>query len=351
MPEEAGFLTEQEAGVEISKMLETEAPVEKKKVEFLAKVKAKKPKAEAVDDKPIPLTPADGSPDPDDELEKDKKPAEEKPEEKPEGEAEPGEVEEEEKPEPRLVKVKVDGQEVEVDEEELKKGYSRTSDYTRKTQALAAERLKFEQEERAAVREERQMYAARLAALAAVVQLPGEEPNWDQLKVELSAEDFTERFSQYRGTQQRLAKIRAEQEAVAERELADAKRDLERTIERETVLLRQAMPDMADPEKAKTKQADLIAYAKSLGFPDDDIAAVTDHRLLVLLEKGRQWDESQKRKPKIEDKIDRALEAIRPSATKSKSKIVDTVAAQERLMKTGSVDDAAVLISKMLKSP
>ena len=53
-----------------------------------------------------------------------------------EEEAEP----EEEEAAPATYRVKVDGEEVEVTLDELQKGYSRTQDYTRKTQALAEQR-------------------------------------------------------------------------------------------------------------------------------------------------------------------------------------------------------------------
>ena len=58
------------------------------------------------------------------------------------------EVEEEEESQPtvRTFKVKVDGEEVEVPEDELLKGYSRTQDYTRKTQQLAEQRKAAESE-------------------------------------------------------------------------------------------------------------------------------------------------------------------------------------------------------------
>src|ERR1019366_6365179 len=58
--------------------------------------------------------------------------------------------------------VKVDGKDVEVDEDELKKGYSRTADYTRKAQALAAERKAFDEGEKAKVLAERQTYSQYL---------------------------------------------------------------------------------------------------------------------------------------------------------------------------------------------
>lgn len=63
-------------------------------------------------------------------------------------EEQPSEEQEEEHKEPEeepKYKVTVDGQEVEVTQEELLRGYMRQSDYTRKTQQLANQRQQFEQ--------------------------------------------------------------------------------------------------------------------------------------------------------------------------------------------------------------
>ena len=53
--------------------------------------------------------------------------------------------EENQEPEEQKYKVKVDGQEIEVTQEELLRGYMRQSDYTRKTQQLASDRQRYEQ--------------------------------------------------------------------------------------------------------------------------------------------------------------------------------------------------------------
>ena len=74
------------------------------------------------------------------------------------------EVIEQELPDDLTIKVKLDGEETEVTLDELRKGYSRYSDYTRKTQALAEERKSF-QGEAEAIRMERAQYAELLPAL------------------------------------------------------------------------------------------------------------------------------------------------------------------------------------------
>ena len=63
--------------------------------------------------------------------------------------------------------IKVDGEELEVGIEELKNGYQRQADYTRKSQALAEQRKETEsiQSERMRLEQERQMYANVLQML------------------------------------------------------------------------------------------------------------------------------------------------------------------------------------------
>ena len=63
--------------------------------------------------------------------------------------------------------IKVDGEELEVGIDELKNGYQRQADYTRKSQALAEQRKETEgiQSERMQLEQERQMYANGLQML------------------------------------------------------------------------------------------------------------------------------------------------------------------------------------------
>ena len=99
-----------------------------------------------------------------------------------EGESDEDEEQDEESEQPQTVKVKVDGEEVEVTLDELKSGYSRTKDYTRKTQELAEQRKAFEAEA-TAIREERQVYGQLLNQLHQQIQASqGQEPDWEYLR-------------------------------------------------------------------------------------------------------------------------------------------------------------------------
>lgn len=308
---------------------------------------------------PKPLTPADGSPDPDAPTPKAEESEDDEQEQEVEEESgdEQNATEEGDEPEdaspPKkgpTVKVKVDGIEQELPLDEVAKGYSRTADYTRKTQALAEERKRFEAEEREPVRQERAVYAERLAQLEEVVQslMPDREPDWAALRNEMTPDQFTQAFADWRSQAQRMEKIRGERARIAALQEDDDNKVRQSRLVSEFAKLQDALPDLKDPEKGKVLTADLRAYANSLGYPEQALDAVEDHQLIVMLNKARLWDQSQLRKPKLEEKVDRALESVKPSNVKPRPKTSEVEQVSKRLKESGRVEDAAWLINQRL---
>ena len=120
----------------------------------------------------------------------------------------------EEQEQPQVFSVKVDGKEVEVTLDELQKGYSRTQDYTRKTQQIAEARKQTEAELQA-VRAEREQYAQLLGALEAQVQQAA-QPNidWDTLYREDPIEYVRQR-EVMRENKEKAEAIQSEQQRLA----------------------------------------------------------------------------------------------------------------------------------------
>ena len=115
-------------------------------------------------------------------------------------------------------RVKVDGEEVEVPLDELLKGYSRTADYTRKTQAIAEARKQAEAEA-AMAREERQRYAQTLEALDATLrQLQPPEIDWDRLYQENPVEWVRQR-EVMRSRQEQANWVQAQKQALVEKQI------------------------------------------------------------------------------------------------------------------------------------
>ena len=98
-----------------------------------------------------------------------------------EEELEANQVEEEGEEQPSIYTISVDGIEQEVTLDELKSGYSRQSDYTRKTQELANQRKQAETEFNA-VREERAIYTQLLDQMRNQLDAGMQnEPDWVSL--------------------------------------------------------------------------------------------------------------------------------------------------------------------------
>lgn len=272
---------------------------------------------------------------------------------------EPSDEEEPAPPAPKIFKVKVDGEEVEVPEEELVKGYSRTADYTRKTQLLAAERKRFEEEEVSQVRAERAQYATYLTELQKILATAApSEPDWTKLRAEMEPADFAAAVADWTLTQERQKKVAEELEATRRKQDADERAQQVRFIQEEQRKLQDALPEWAVPETAAKEKQALRDYALELGYDADDLDHVADHRLIVMLRKAWLYDQASRKvqtvkaakpKPAPAAPVKPAVAPVKPGpSAQATKKTTPRDAAQRRLRATGSDRDAAALIETML---
>ena len=269
-------------------------------------------------------------------------PDEETPEEQSEEEEE-----QEEGEQPQTFTVKVDGKEVSVTLDELQKGYSRTQDYTRKTQQIAEVRKQAEAETYA-VRAEREQYAQLLGALQA--QLQSSEPQIDLDR--LYHEDPIEWVRQkevMRERQEKLGAIQSEQQRLSQVAQYEQQRAMEAQLASQQEALLAALPDWKDPKKAKAEKALVIESAKAAGFTDEDLKSVYDHRLVLLLRKAALFDQMVSKRQGIKPVVNNGPRPAKPGAAGRVSTTTESVRAKQRLAKTGRIDDAASAIELLLK--
>jgi len=281
--------------------------------------------------------------------------------EEPQAEAEPeteapgddtADVDAEEQPQaeaPKTWKVKVDGAEVEVPEDELLRGYSRQQDYTRKTMKLAEERKALESEAER-VRVERTQYAERLEAMKTVLdQQMGAEPNWDQLRAEDPAA-YAAKYADWQRQQNAKDRLLAEQDRVNQQMAAERQAQFQAQVAAERERLLDALPEWKNTETARKEQEALIQYGKQVGFTDDELGNLYDHRAVLILEKARKWDMAQQKGHQVlKDKAVTApvLKPGTPSQPKEKSSAYERAA--KRFKATGKPQDAAALIEHLLE--
>lgn len=291
--------------------------------------------------------PADDTPEEqDEEVEATDESQESEPSDTDESDDQPTEEENDEPPAPRTFRVKVDGEEVEVSEDELVRGYSRTADYTRKTQQLAEQRKQLEAE-LAPLRAERQRYAASLDQLDAALQAQApQEPDWETLRNEDPAE-FAATWALWQQYQTRQQAVRAERERVQQQVAADHVAQLRAQVDAERGKLLEALPAWKDSAVAKKERDELVAYAKASGYTDEELASVYDHRVLLVLRKAMLHDRAVKARPSVQQKIERVKVASPGTPASTKPKVTEVTRAKQRLAKTGRVDDAAAVFEQM----
>ena len=254
----------------------------------------------------------------------------------------------EEEQQPQVFTVKVDGKEVEVTLDELQKGYSRTQDYTRKTQQIAEVRKQTEAELQA-VRAEREQYSHLLSALEAQVQQAA-QPNidWDRLYTEDPIEWVRQR-ELMRENQEKNAAIQSEKQRLAQLSQQEQMQQHQMVLQQEQEALMAAIPEWKDPKKAAAEKAMLVQFGQKAGFSPDELKNVLDHRAVVLLRKAALYDQMVSKRGQIKPVTNNGPRPAKPGAAGRVSNNTEALRAQQRLAKTGRVDDAADAIYKLLK--
>lgn len=251
----------------------------------------------------------------------------------------------EEQDQPQTFTVKLDGKEVAVTLDELQKGYTRTQDYTRKTQQIAEVRKQVEQETQA-VRAERQQYAQLLGALQAQLQATEPQVDMDRLYHEDPIE-WVRTKEVMRERQEKSLAIQAEQQRLYQTSQYEQQRAMEAQLSSQKDALLAALPTWKDAKTAKAEKALVVESAKAAGFSEDDLKSVYDHRLVLLLRKAGLYDQMVSKRQGIKP-VTNGPRPAKPGAAGRVSTTTESVRAQQRLAKTGRVDDAANAIYKLL---
>lgn len=255
-------------------------------------------------------------------------------------------TQEEEKP--STFTIKVDGKDVEVTLDELQKGYSRTQDYTRKTQQVAEMRKQTEAQ-LTAIRAEREQYAQLLGALSEQVKAAAEpQIDWDRLYQEDPIEYVRQR-EVMRENREKAAAIQAEQQRLAEISQQEQMQKLQTHKAKESQALLEAIPTWKDPAKAKAEKAMLIEFGQKMGFTPQELSHIYDHRVVLALRKAALYDQMQAKRQGIKPVTNNGPKPAKPGAAGRVSQMSDAVRAKQRLAKTGRVDDAASAIELLLR--
>ena len=253
--------------------------------------------------------------------------------------------------------VKVDGEEVEVSLDELISGYSRQSDYTRKTQELASQRNEMEQlqqqwaSEISQAQAEREQYVSALGQLVQN-QLAGLEQytniNWEQLR-EDDPIAFVTKKEEFRDAQERVRQAQAQQYQEQQKQEEEIAKVRKLAVQEEYKKLVEAVPEWGDNEARGKLSSEISSYALEQGFTQEELKELIDHRSFIVLMKAQKYDALQKsdvksKKVKNKPKVVRSGKGVSKKAS-DRSQRADKM---KRLAKTGHSRDAASLLEDFI---
>ncbi len=248
-----------------------------------------------------------------------------------------------------LYAITINGEEHEVTMDELLKGYSRQSDYTKKTQELSEHRKAFDNARQQMAQEYQQIQAERQQYIDSLQQIvdssaPGLEQyasiNWEQLKAEDPIAFITKK-EEFREAQDNIAQYQAQQEEVYQKQYQEYQQQAHQVLQQEHSKMAQVLPEWKEPEKQKKIAKDIKEYALSVGYTPEEVGSLVDQKY-DSLQNADVKSKKLKNKPKV----------VRSGKGKSKGEDnkVKRAAKMKRLQKSGHVDDAASILEDLYNS-
>lgn len=254
-----------------------------------------------------------------------------------------------------VYRITVDGEDMEVPLDELISGYHRTATFTKKSAALGEERAQFQQQVEAfgahqnALMQERQEYSGVLEQLRQQMESAAQPPDfdWDRLEREDPVQ-FLKLKVLERDRQEQVQAVQVEQQRMMQVQQQQAQQDMQKRLAGERTMVLERIPEWSDADLQADEQRKLLEYGKTLGFSDEELAQVYDHRALVALRDAWRYNElvNGKKVTTAKSKIGSATPGNKETSRRTRSR--KQKAMRQKLRDTGKVDDAAALLGAML---
>jgi hypothetical protein len=266
------------------------------------------------------------------------------------------EVEEEEQSQdevPAILKLKVNGEDVEKPLDEVVALAQQGLDYTQKTQQVAEQRKELEayaqqiQMQEQAFQEQMQLNNVLIEDVAKITSLDQQlnqyaNVNWQQL----SDNDFVEAqklFFSYNQLQQERSQLVSQFEAKKQQVVQKQSQLMAEKIAKGKEVLAKEIPNWS-PE---TNQA-LLSTGKDYGFSDAELNSIVDPRHVKVLHDAMQWRKLQQNSV-VKKKVSNAKPVVKPGSKDTKAEANSNHRQlRESLRKTGKSDAAQKLIENML---
>ena len=243
--------------------------------------------------------------------------------------------------------VKSGGEEKEVTVDELISGYQKGDDYTKKSQVLAEQRKAVEAEAHAVqeAMQLREQYAQRLDQVRVLLENSDEQVDLEELK-ENDPISWSIKVAEKTENNKKLQLIEQEQNRLAQAHQKQAAEQQSKMVAHEAEMLTSKVKEFSDPKKAEQIKGEIRNFGKGIGFSDQELAQVYDHRHVMVLQKAMAYDRIQKAKAGVTKKVAKA-----PKMAKQGNKVAKTdiyTKQKKRLKSSGSIADATEVFKNFL---
>lgn len=257
------------------------------------------------------------------------------------GETDDEEGEEGEEDEEPSFTISLDGKEQEVSLSELRDGYLRQADYTRKTQAFAEQRKHLETQAEQAARKREELVTLLEAVPQQLLGTPPAKPDISLARSDPATyEEQKYAFEQWHAMRAGFEQWRAK--VVQERDSETAGKRVDLAKSEGQKFLTAFADDVKDEASMNAKVGEIHTYLHStFGYAQEELAGMIDHRAYVIADKARRYDAlMSENRPKAELK-----------AKKARLKPVTSGAAQRKPKRTSERDQAKQRFEQAASKP
>ena len=246
-----------------------------------------------------------------------------------------------------MIEVTVDGEKQYWTEAELQRDAAGQKAINKRFQEIAKIRKEFEQKE-AEVAKQIQSSLDLADRLQRNGMTPPTQPNSENYSDDpigyMQAKIlYDEAKSEYDQTMYQVQVQRQQTELQQQQAQAQAEQTY---LQEQAAILIERIPEIADPEKGDAIKKALSDTGVAYGFSEQEMSMVVDARYIDALNDARKWRNLVSKRKATQSKGGNARPVVKAGTKKQKSSGVEVARnkAQQRLAKTGSIEDAISLM-------
>lgn len=251
-------------------------------------------------------------------------------------------AEDEGEQQPELITVKVDGRDVQVTMEDLKRSYSGQA-YIQKGMQEAAEARKQAEAVFQALNQER----AQVAQFVQQMQQEGIPQPPKMPSQELAQKDpvrYNAELGRYMLERDRYEQFQSQTQAYVQQQSEAQRRAMDAHLAEQARILKERVPELADEKRSQEVRAALLKAGSEYGYSEDELRGITDARAVQVLNDARRWRELQQGKATATEKAAKARPVVKPGTRPQNNANQQREKQRQKLKQSGSIDDALGLM-------